>query len=312
MRFVLRVVLVGIVCITIAGGIVAWLAGFDGWRNALGSFSGRSNVESAAARNSKVSAPETDTKVEAFPDPNAPGTRAYVYVDQSSFDGDIAATAFPYTGSIHDPRSLDELRQAVRGRGRRGLTAFRDQYDRLHFDSPPTLEQAFHGIPLARSIAFLYMHEGKFGEAASWLERALEMSHRPSFSPDIEAGLHALLGIVAFRKGEIENCLECLGPSSCIFPIEPDAVHRQQAGSRAAIKEFTAYLSWSPGDLRVRWLLNVAYMTLGEYPDKVPSRFLIPLDGFRSKFDVGRFRKRRAAGRLGGQGTKPGWREHLR
>ncbi len=134
------------------------------------------------------------------------------------------------------------------------------------------------------------MHEGKFGEAASWLELALEMSHRPNFSPDIEAGLHALLGIVDFRKGEIENCLECLGPSSCIFPLEPDAVHRQQAGSRAAIKEFTAYLSWSPGDLRIRWLLNVAYMTLGEYPDKVPSQFLIPLDGFRSKLDVGRFR----------------------
>ncbi len=289
MRFVLRVVLVGIVCIGIAGGVVAWMAGLDGWSKGLWSFSGASKIESTSARNSKVSAPETNSKLETFPDPNAPGTRAYVFIDRGSFDGDIAATSFPYTGSIHDPRSLDELRQAVRGRGRRGLTAYREQYDRLHFDSPPTSEQAFRGIPLVRSIAFLYMHEGKFGEAATWLERALQMSHQPNFSPDIEAGLQALLGIVNFRKGEIENCLECLGPSSCIFPLEPDAVHRQQAGSRAAIKEFTAYLAWSPGDLRIRWLLNLAYMTLGEYPDKVPSQFLIPLDCFRSKLDVGRF-----------------------
>ena len=212
---------------------------------------------------------------------------AYVFVDQGSFDGDIAPTAFGYNGTIHDPRSIDELRQAVRGRGRRGLAAFREEFNRLHFDSPPTFEQAFRGIPLARSIAFLYMHEGKFGEAASWLERALAMSQGPNFAPDIAAGLHALAGIVAFRKGEIENCLECLGPSSCIFPIEPEALHHQQAGSRAAIKEFTTYLSSSPGDLRIRWLLNIAYMTLGEYPDKVPSRFLIPLDSFRSKIDVG-------------------------
>ena len=44
-----------------------------------------------------------------------------------------------------------------------------------------------------------------------------------------------------------------------------------------------------PGDLRVRWLLNLAYMTLGEYPEKVPLQYLIPLDTFDSKVDVGRF-----------------------
>src|SRR4029453_3138065 len=50
-----------------------------------------------------------------------------------------------------------------------------------------------------------------------------------------------------------------------------------------------AYLDKMPGDLRVRWLLNLAYMSLGEYPDKVPSRYLVPLDSFQSTFDVGRF-----------------------
>src|SRR5262249_25016296 len=39
----------------------------------------------------------------------------------------------------------------------------------------------------------------------------------------------------------------------------------------------------------VRWLLNVAYMTLGEYPRNVPPQYLIPLDPFQSKIDVGRF-----------------------
>ena len=32
------------------------------------------------------------------------------------------------------------------------------------------------------------------------------------------------------RRGEIENCLECVGPSSCIFPIAREAVHREPGG----------------------------------------------------------------------------------
>jgi hypothetical protein len=40
----------------------------------------------------------------------------------------------------------------------------------------------------------------------------------------------------------------------------------------------------------VRWLLNIAYMTLGEYPEKVPAQYLIPLEALRSKLDAGRFR----------------------
>jgi hypothetical protein len=122
------------------------------------------------------------------------------------------------------------------------------------------------------------MHEGKLAEAAIWLDRALTLSRRPEASPDVQAGLHALLGIAALRRGEIENCLECLGPSSCIFPLEHEAVHLQQAGSREAVKQFTAYLEWAPGDLRVRWLLNLAYMTLGEYPEKVPPAFSLLAD----------------------------------
>jgi hypothetical protein len=44
---------------------------------------------------------------------------------------------------------------------------------------------------------------------------------------------------------------------------------------------FFAYLDKRTGDLRFRSLLNIAAMTLGEYPDKVPPRFLIPVGPFR-------------------------------
>ena len=68
------------------------------------------------------------------------------------------------------------------------------------------------------------------------------------------------------RLGENENCVECRGESSCILPISPAAVHAIPTGSRLAIQHFTEYLRQFPDDLEVRWLLNLAHMTLGEYP----------------------------------------------
>jgi hypothetical protein len=99
----------------------------------------------------------------------------------------------------------------------------------------------------------------------------------------------AVLGIVALRRGEVENCVECVGRSSGIFPIAGEAVHRNEAGSREAVKWFTAYLAESPRDLRVIWLLNIAAMTLGEYPDKVPPEYRIATKLARSAGDMGRF-----------------------
>jgi hypothetical protein len=99
------------------------------------------------------------------------------------------------------------------------------------------------------------------------------------------------------RRGEADNCIACCTDASCIFPLAASAVHRQTAGSREAIRHFTAYLAERPEDIGVRWLLNVAYMTLGEYPEKVPAKYLIPLEPFRSRIDVGRFRN--VAARVG-------------
>ena len=98
-------------------------------------------------------------------------------------------------------------------------------------------------------------------------------------------------GVSALRRGENENCIMCRGESSCIVPISSAAVHTNPTGSRLAIKHFTEYLSQFPDDLGIRWLLNLAHMTLGEYPDQVDPRFRLDLSRFfKSEFDIGRFR----------------------
>ncbi len=109
-----------------------------------------------------------------------------------------------------------------------------------------------------------------------------------------EFGMYTLIyvqGVTALRRGETDNCVMCRGESSCILPIAAAAVHTDQTGSRLAIGHFTEYLERFPDDGDVRWLLNLAHMTLGEYPDKVDPRQLVSIERFlRSEFNIGKFR----------------------
>ncbi len=91
------------------------------------------------------------------------------------------------------------------------------------------------------------------------------------------------------RLGEQQNCINLHNVDRCLLPIRGAGVHTLQAGSRAAVAAYTELLEQKPGDLGFRWLLNLAYMTLGEFPDKVPEKWRIPAEAFESEVDVGRF-----------------------
>ncbi len=266
-------------CLAIAAGVVCWLGVRSGWSWA------RPSADSITSARPDQ---ETDPYRVWLSDAGAAGGDTRLFVERRTLDNAVGSLN-PYAETIKDPTSLGELRDALRMRGPREMVSLRARYDGLNLGSPPTSAQAIRAIPLARAIAYASMQGGEFDQAARWLETGLELSQLKEFPPIIRAEFHALLGINALRRGEIENCLECAGPSSCILPIAPAAVHRRKDGSREAIRQFTEYLKSEPGDLRVRWLLNLAYMTLGEYPDGVPREYLVPLDGFRSKLDVGRF-----------------------
>ncbi len=84
------------------------------------------------------------------------------------------------------------------------------------------------------------------------------------------------LAVAYLRVGERSNCISNHAAESCIMPLRGIGVHRDESGSRKAIEVYQQLLVQSPNDFESRWLLNLAYMTLGEYPEKVPSVFLIP------------------------------------
>jgi hypothetical protein len=103
------------------------------------------------------------------------------------------------------------------------------------------------------------------------------------------AELRLRKGVAFFRLGEQENCLATHNADSCVFPLKPKAYHLLPRGSRGAIAMFSAHLAEHPNDFSTRWLLNLAHMTLGEYPEKVNPEYLIPPEKFASEHDMPRF-----------------------
>jgi hypothetical protein len=210
------------------------------------------------------------------------------------FDDSGYQFAINFSTPITNPASLAQIRDSSEGRGRRGAAILQERLTRLPRGDPTT---PHHQEQLELMIGALLMYEGAFVEAESHLARAQKAD--PSRPEVFRANVEALRGVAALRRGEIENCVTCCNESSCIFPLAPDAFHQRTSGSRQAIEHFTRYLRVRPEDLGVRWLLNIAYMTLGEYPRGVPRAFLLPLGRFALTEGSGLGRWPNVASRVG-------------
>ncbi len=96
-------------------------------------------------------------------------------------------------------------------------------------------------------------------------------------------GMQLGQAIAALRIGEQENCIANHTSVSCLFPLQSGAIHVLPRGSRTAIPILTNLLATNPDELSARWLLNLAHMTLGEWPEKVPVRWRIGPEIFASE-----------------------------
>src|SRR6266571_941984 len=138
-------------------------------------------------------------------------------------------------------------------------------------------------------VADELLKAGRTEEAIATAQALLHPSAAYAVEAPSSAQSHEFLGLAYMRLGEQENCVAHHGIDSCLIPIRGSGLHTLPRGSRGAIEEFSRLLEERPDDLGARWLMNIAYMTLGEYPDKVPRKWLIPPATFASEYDIRRF-----------------------
>lgn len=164
--------------------------------------------------------------------------------------------------------------------GLRKLRAAEQHISTLSPDAP--LEARINGYSIVGDLELL---AGKTESAAAHLARAYELLEpvRDRLPKGIEANALMDVALAHLRLAEVQNCIHCNNCDSCILPIRQAGVHVQPTAARQVVGYLSRLLELEPVNLKARWLLNIAYMTLGDYPTLVPSEFLIP----ETAFEVG-------------------------
>lgn len=185
-------------------------------------------------------------------------------------------------------------------RYREALKVIKDKdnsfYPQAALEFYDSLEAAHGGAGRGENMLAYYkartlLQLGREKEAIALLENRL-----PSVSPTDEERLYTeykkVLALSWLRMGERTNCLNSHTMASCIFPIGGDGVYSDPSASNKAILGYEDVLREHPNDLEARWLLNIAYMTIGRYPDKVPAAMVIPgLDKDTCRYPLKPFRE---------------------
>jgi tetratricopeptide (TPR) repeat protein len=139
------------------------------------------------------------------------------------------------------------------------------------------------------SLAQLYAFDGEMEKEIQQQKLALAIALK--YLPDGAPLIEQVIGTAYLHYSEMENdTYHSKGNQGIWPPPVANESYAQQEESKLAIQYFSKYLEVQPDDYQTRWLLNVAYSTLGEYPDKVPPALLIPLSDFESAQNIGRFK----------------------
>ncbi len=154
-------------------------------------------------------------------------------------------------------------------------------------------------LPLKGRLGEALLNDGQSEAGLRQFEEyeQLARQNHVTLSPEIGEKLLFMKAVCNLRIGEQENCLANHNAESCLFPIAGGGVHTLPRGSRAAIALLTQLLERNPARLDAGWLLNIAYMTLGEYPAGVPAQWRIDPQVFASDYDIKKFPD--VAGQLG-------------
>jgi hypothetical protein len=143
-------------------------------------------------------------------------------------------------------------------------------------------------LRLRYSYASELLYAGRYLDAVSEAEKLLNEIDQlgPERAADAYINLLMLQAQSYLRLGEEQNCVEGHNRDSCLLPIKGRGVHTKREGATQAVARLERVLRADPENLRARWLVNIAHMTLGSYPEGVPKAMLIPPSAFAADYPL--------------------------
>jgi tetratricopeptide (TPR) repeat protein len=199
-------------------------------------------------------------------------------------EADLAFRSFPKPDNwTQDLRGLCNVR-------RQSLAMVIDGLNKQLTSTDP--ETSGHATPLDLiethyGLANLYSYEGEMAKSVEQWEAAYSIATEelPKAMPELEE----VLAMAYLHKAEMDNDVYRNPGIRCLFPPAPGVRYEKTESSEKAISYALKYLERRPDALDIRWILNLGYMTLGQYPDGVPKQYLIPPSAFESHDSIGRF-----------------------
>ncbi len=164
------------------------------------------------------------------------------------------------------------------------------QFERLTSElENPTFPTLSWRVSIIRELARSHLRFGDAEDAIRLLSEALdaEMSESPEVSHESE--LLEELAIASMKMGELDNCVGPDGRLICALPLDDSVVHKDKRGANGAVDFLTKLLELEPDNIRAIWLLNVAHMALGTYPDGVRGEHQVQPESFESEYEIGKF-----------------------
>ncbi len=164
--------------------------------------------------------------------------------------------------------------------GTRQLDYLLKQYD------DPTFDTDTWRVSTLEQLAFHRLRFGEVDEAIRLLSEALGIADPGGFA---RSEILEDLAVAYMKRGELQNCVSPEGRLVCALPLDPDHSHEDKSSATKALDILESLLEMDPESVRHRWLLNIAHMALGTYPNNVPTKYLIPPETFAPDYELGRF-----------------------
>ncbi|RPH56541.1 MAG: hypothetical protein EHM89_15295, partial [Acidobacteria bacterium] len=244
-----------------------------------------------ANRNMNASSPETLATQASV---------RYVIDVSGLVEAEAVLQAFPKPADWdQNPRTICQMRRQSLASSQEALEDFLAPEQQ----SARALRPPFDVMQAHFALAQLHAYDGRMDRALDHYRQAYETAR--AGVPAAALRMEEALGDAYLHKSGHENGAHRAPGDICLFPpfdyrsgrpeprrgaLRPGQLYARTADSEKAIEHFLNFLKQHPDDLEVRWLLNLAYMTIGGYPDKVPPAYLLPPAAFVSTEDIGQFR----------------------
>ena len=154
--------------------------------------------------------------------------------------------------------------------------------------SDPEFQTHGSKITIRQLLSFDYLRFGEYEKSIELLEEALTIESANVAETSYLLELLEDLSITYIKSAELINQSDKSSKLVCTLPISNQRGYSNNEYTYSAINYLNKWLEIEPNNIKARWLLNIAHMTLGNYPDSIDDKLLIEVNN-KSNLNLEKF-----------------------